>query len=949
MFAPQAFAATATAGAGSTALGSGVVGELVVVAEKREENVETVPVAVTAFSAKTRALEGIKSMQDFSDMAPGLAYNSVANRPYIRGIGRNTDNLATASAVAIYYNGIYDGANGNSILQKDDLFIDTVEIDRGPQNLLHGANSDGGTINYISKKPTHEFYAEGRLGGGSYGKWDGEAVVSGPISDNVRFRLGGNYTDESGGYFTNLDQPGSPQGGDIAQGNSGSSYYLEAQLDANFDHLDLWGMVSTGDYSTNYHTTSTFGNIPLNYLTNGGFTPSNFYGLCGVPGVATANAGNAAMCSTGPAVVGVNADPVLASSFPGNDPTNLNPRQFIQETTSTNHEQDDVALAGTATYHFPSFDLEYLGGYQSFHYVLNFTNGADSGLNSYQLAGTPADVACPGLSGAALVACNGTNAAIEAPLSINASPSTTWFLELDKFFSHELNISSTAPGPFQWMAGLYWYNENYAQPVAAGVQPNQTQLANPFSLCVNEVNPGTSAPTCTSGFGATNMVQGGFGNTSPAVSNSDTFLQYNSYAVFGSFDYKFNDQWKFEGGVRYTDDQKQGSQIWRFVELEPTICGVTRTASGALSCPADPLTGQFYVKGGSTATATDVTEALMLGTGLPGETAYPGAGIATYNAATGFWQRPLSLSNSAFTGEAGIDWTPDDSTLAYAKYSRGYKSGGFTTFTLAANPETKPEFVDAVEIGAKKTFGRTFTANVAAFYYNYANDQIPLTVQNSAGLLSGQLFNLATVHTYGVELEGIWRPIDPLIISAQYSYLQARVASAGSCIEDTTDPFALVPGANATAACNGVNFQKAGVVQTQDLTGESLPQATPNKFSINGLYTLTFDPGKLTLSGTVIWKDKTYGSLFNRPYAQAPAYSQVNLRATFTDTKDRYSVILYGNNVFNTLGSDGTTGSALLSESTAAAEGFSPTNFIVENESLTAPTTYGIEVQVRWR
>ena len=66
------------------------------------------------------------------------------------------------------------------------------------------------------------------------------------------------------------------------------------------------------------------------------------------------------------------------------------------------------------------------------------------------------------------------------------------------------------------------------------------------------------------------------------------------------------------------------------------------------------------------------------------------------------------------------------------KYSRGYKTGGFNSGYIAPNPETSPEYVDAVEIGAKKLFGSMFQINGAAFYYNYQNDQQPLTVQNAA-------------------------------------------------------------------------------------------------------------------------------------------------------------------------------------------------------------------------
>src|SRR5947209_5144335 len=73
------------------------IGELVVTAERREQNIETVPVAVSAYNGQQRDLLGIVSVQDLTDFAPGLYYSTYDNRPYIRGIGRQTDNLAVES------------------------------------------------------------------------------------------------------------------------------------------------------------------------------------------------------------------------------------------------------------------------------------------------------------------------------------------------------------------------------------------------------------------------------------------------------------------------------------------------------------------------------------------------------------------------------------------------------------------------------------------------------------------------------------------------------------------------------------------------------------------------------------------------------------------------------------------------------------------------------------
>jgi iron complex outermembrane receptor protein len=320
--------------------------------------------------------------------------------------------------------------------------------------------------------------------------------------------------------------------------------------------------------------------------------------------------------------------------------------------------------------------------------------------------------------------------------------------------------------------------------------------------------------------------------------------------------------------------------------------------------------------------------------------ASPGTGLAILNPATGAYLRSLSATWSAWTGEADVDWTPNPTTLAYFRYARGYKSGGFSTYTIGANPETQPEYVDSFEVGAKKTVGSTFTLNGAAFYYNYYNDQVPLTVQSAAGQLIPVLYNIPLVHTYGVELEGVWRPIDPLTLSLNYAYLSATIANPGGCIEDTTDPLAIQPGANTTGCTQNPLTPN---VLVQNVKGQSVPEAPRNKISFNALYTFTFDPGKLTFSGSVIWKDLTWDDVFNRPYTRQGPYTLVNLRATWADANKRYNVILFCNNLFDAIGYDGATGTLLLPAQVGTPED------IATGYGLTAPRTFGIELEYRFQ
>src|ERR1700676_4333173 len=171
--APAPAPAPAPAGAAATSPNDdNGIAEIVVTAEKRTENLETVPVAISAYTSKTRDLVGIETIQDMTNFTPGLAYSTSLDRAFIRGVGRQTNNLATNPGVATYADGVYNSsvvaASG------DELFEDRIEVLRGPQGPLYGRNAIAGTINSISKRPTADWTAEIRLKAGNFGTHDFE-------------------------------------------------------------------------------------------------------------------------------------------------------------------------------------------------------------------------------------------------------------------------------------------------------------------------------------------------------------------------------------------------------------------------------------------------------------------------------------------------------------------------------------------------------------------------------------------------------------------------------------------------------------------------------------------------------------------------------------------------------------------------------------------------------
>ena len=872
--------------------------EIIVTAEKRSENLERVPASITAFTSKTLDAQGIASVQDLTNYAPGLYYTTYDNRPYMRGIGRNTDNLAVESGVAVYVDGIYNGANASTILQNSTLFTDEVEVLRGPQNTLFGRNADGGTINYVSKRPTSDFEAEVRTGYDSYQKAFVEGAFSGPISDSVRYRFGANYTSQNGdGFYKNLN--GVDEGGDVAQGGNGTSYHIEGQLEGNIGpNFDWWTKLATSDYDVSYHTETLLGPLDTREFPVPLFPNPNF-GTCALPG----GAGGLGCAGSPDTLVSVLTG---KNSIAGN-PSSLGTGTFDSGFQSQSKQQNNWIFATHLTFHADGFDIKYLGGYQKFNYDLTapWTNsqGVSSGVLGYTLQGPAAVTPLCGLFFGA------TNlAGCTQNLTVNSAHNNFTFDEYEQFFSNELDFASTGQGPVQWIGGLYQFHEKYTQPINVN-SPDQTQLATPYNFLA-------LVGGLTGVIPIQNSLVAAAPNPTRSAYNEYTALAEDSYGIFGQIDWQPSSQFKITTGLRYSYDKKDGDQSFRIMAFD---------AEGLI--PGLPLGVNMF---GANTPAFDITGVATTCNGQ----SYRGTGPCTINSA-GAAQTSLDAHWDAVTGVAGVSWTPTTDILGYAKYSRGYKAGGFNSGINAVDPETSQETVDAFEVGYKQTFGRTFQANLATFYYNYKNDQQPLgELDPATSVINTIIVNIPVVHTYGAELETIWNPITDLDILLNYAYLHATISSTnGVCYQDAADPLAIAPGANTSGCAAGSGLQ--------NLVGSTLPASPRNKVALNAIYTFHFTPGSLALSGTYIWRDKTYDSVFNRSYNLDPSYAQVNLRAIWSDTSNHYNVILYGNNVFNKIAQDAQFGLGVTNSG--------PGQVIDPVVSYIPPRVYGVELRYRFR
>ncbi len=164
--------------------------DIVVTANKREQNLNDVGLSITAVSGEALAQRKISSLEDIASIVPGLSYSaSTTNTPIytLRGVGFNESSLGVYPAVSVY---VDQAPLPFPVLASHSAYdLERIEVLKGPQGTLFGQNSTGGAINYIAAKPTNSFEAGGDISYGRFNAIDGNAYVSGPLSENVRARL----------------------------------------------------------------------------------------------------------------------------------------------------------------------------------------------------------------------------------------------------------------------------------------------------------------------------------------------------------------------------------------------------------------------------------------------------------------------------------------------------------------------------------------------------------------------------------------------------------------------------------------------------------------------------------------------------------------------------------------------------------------------------------------
>jgi iron complex outermembrane recepter protein len=184
----------------ATAAAAGTIEELVVTAQKRAENIQDVPLSITAVSAKAMEAKGIENAQDLVRAVPNLRLDSVGQQSSvalrIRGFGASSS-AAIDPSVAPYIDGVFIPRPG--AILASFLDVDSVEVLRGPQGTLFGRNATVGAISIRTHAPDLNSFA-GSIAGelGNYGERKIEGMVNLPVNDRFGLRIAGLATSTDG-------------------------------------------------------------------------------------------------------------------------------------------------------------------------------------------------------------------------------------------------------------------------------------------------------------------------------------------------------------------------------------------------------------------------------------------------------------------------------------------------------------------------------------------------------------------------------------------------------------------------------------------------------------------------------------------------------------------------------------------------------------------------------
>ncbi len=920
-------ASAAAAAATEASPATTTIGELVVTAERKEESLQSVPIAVSAFSGDALKQQRLETGSDLLLSVPNVTFSRGNFGGYnfqIRGIGTKLVATSADAAIGIHENNV--PLTANTLADAEFYDVQRVEVLRGPQGTQFGRNTTGGLVNMITNMPTHRYEASitGEYGNYNTGRVNG--FVNVPLGDQLAVRAAGSFVTRDGFgknditgnridgrnlYSTRVTVAWDP--GDRFNAHLMWEHFNE---DDNRDRVGKQlcikdpGRTSIGGVATNLAGANTVNTYSQGCL------PGDLHSAAALQEVNSAatlggGLGNLTGLITGDAYAGKIQDPNLRNIESAFDPIYRNRFDTVQLFASYK-VTDNVTLTSTTSWSYNKAFTE--ADYNRATPTQNFNGNVP---NICALLGCPVSLVTD------------ANGFFDDP----QVGRTNQFRTIDfsdaksQQWTQEFHLSSSFEGPFNFSLGATYLHfkttSNYY--VTSNTLTAATEsIFNPLAGC-----PALGTKTAPCEYVDPSAIPDGSGHN---YFDSRTHYSLSSYAAFGEVYYQLTPDLKVTGGLRYTEDKKQ---------------------------VLAPSPGLFTAGSG------------------------PGAAIAGLQRVT--FKEVTGRANIDWTPHLSFT----DKTLVYASYARGYKGGGFNppqSPTQHLFPDTyEPEFIDAFEVGTKNTLmGGSLVLNATGFYYNYKNYQVSEIIQRTSVNVN------INAKVYGAELESIWQPVNHLRLNANIGYLHTKLDNTESidltnltqgdpnyavlkngltysdCIAPVSQLAALQAKVNAgivnptfvagnsglvglapgaAGVCNnafatgstaallyGVAVDPISPGKPAQLGGNQLPNSPHWTVSLGAQYDWDVnDKWRLTPRVDFYYQTSSFARIFNTVSDRLDSYTNTNLSLTATNQDWGLNVQLYVKNVFN---------------KTVVTDQYitDDTSGLFTNIFLTEPRTYGVSV-----
>lgn len=692
---------------------NGGIAQIVVTAQKRAENVQDVPIAISAFSADALQERAVSSVASLSNISPNVTLDagtpfsgsSAVLSAYIRGIGANDFAFNIDPGVGVYLDGVY---LARSVGANQDLpDVERIEVLKGPQGTLFGRNTIGGAISIVTHDPGDEFRFKGDVTTGRFGLLQTRGTVDLPLSESLAASVSF-ATKNRDGYVKRIPFPGASNFdstpvtnykaagyGNIGYGSEGGDNTWNLRGKLRFDNKSNFRVSLSGDYMK----------VDQSQLANRviSTTPAVFAGTynCAIEGIVVGDCGGgppsfAYLGGIGgltsifdnPTVFGVNVD-----ADPNNDRLPYDNR-FVTSDIDTSYANGNnysklTSYGGSGTIEFDLSDtvmLKSITAYRELHWNVG--------------------------------------------MDIDGSPLNflhTSFTMNQYQFSQELQLTGSAlDRTLNYVLGAYFFKE-------AGDLHDYVTFAEGL-LQVDGPND----------------------------------LSTRNYAFFGQIDYRPTEQFGITIGGRYTKENKE------FEGFQGDANGLTYKILNQVGVP-------------ECASINPISDACRIAAGFPN----PGEPLRYYIAG----RQKKAFSN--FSPKIGVQYHPVDDVMLYGSWSKGYKTGGWTTRLsnpLPTAPDFDEEKATTWEVGIKSTLlDRRLQINAAAFTTEYKGIQL-----NFQQGVSPTIQNAGDARIKGFEVEVVAAPVDGFLINASVGYTDAYYTSVLAGAQVAPNPFqaGVIPGAD---------------------------------------------------------------------------------------------------------------------------------------------------------